>query len=72
MLTVPLTLFHCSLYEIEHTLSTHEHADVQVIIPGDVYISRLSITKYIHRPNGMVQTEALIVDYLHLSATHSE
>ena len=56
----------------EHTLSTQEHAGVQVIIPGDIYIWRLNITKYIHRSVGMDQTEALIVDHLHLSATHSE
>ena len=54
------------------SLSTQEHAGVQVIIPGDIYILRLNITKYIHRLVGMDQTEALIVDHLHLSATHSE
>ena len=72
MLTVPLTLFHCSLYAFEHTLSTQEHTGVQIFIPGDVYISRLNITKYIHMPVGMNQTEALIVHHLHLSDTHSE
>ena len=44
----------------EHTLSTQEHADFQVI------------TKLIHSPVGMDQTEALIIDHLHLSGIHSE
>ena len=56
----------------EHTLSTQEHAGVQVIILGNIYISQLNITKYIHRPVGMDPTRALIVDHLHLSASHSE
>ena len=56
----------------EHTLSTQEHAGVQVIIPGDICISWLNITKYTHRPVGMGQTEALTVDHFHLSATDSE
>ena len=28
-----VNLFHCSLYGFEHTLSTQEHAGVQIIIP---------------------------------------
>ena len=57
---------------LKHTLSTQEHTGVRVIIPGDVYISRLNITKYIHRSVGMDKTEALIVDHLHLPASQSE
>ena len=72
MYTIPLTLFHCSLYEFEDTLSSQKHAGVQIIIPGDIYISKLNITKYIHRHVGIDQTYALIVDHLHLSATHPE
>ena len=34
--TVPLNLFHCSLYEFEDTLSTQVHAVVQFIIPDNV------------------------------------
>ena len=46
---------YCSLYEFEHTLSTQEHAGVHVIIPGDIYISRLHIAKYIYSPVGKQQ-----------------
>ena len=72
MLIVPLTLFYCSSYEFKYTLSTQEHAGVQVIISGNIYISQLNITKYIHMPVGMDQTEALMVYHLHLFVTHSE
>ena len=28
-----VNIFHCSFYRFEHTLSTQEHAGVQIIIP---------------------------------------
>ena len=41
-----VNLFHCSLYGFEHTLSTQEHAGVQIIIPCQ-HLHR-AVEQYLH------------------------
>ena len=44
----PLTLFNWSFYGFEQTLSTQEHAGVQMIVPSRYWTRRAYIAGYSH------------------------
>ena len=75
-----VNIFHCSLYGFEHTLSTQEHAGVQIIIPR-LHLHRtveqdlhpqLTLATQVCGTGSLVVSIGLSVYHLYISASHSE